>query len=263
MKEKIRALLPADHPWKNFVLWFDAIDSTNTRAKLMAQEGAPHGTVLIADRQTGGRGRMGRSFCSPAGQGIYLSVILRPRCKAEHLMHLTCATAVAMCDAIQEVTGFCPGVKWINDLVAKGKKLGGILTELSICPSDTEVDFAVIGIGINCNQVETDFPLELQDIAISLKTITGKDISRAQLAAAMIRHLYEMDLSLLTDKPGIMARYKRHCVTLGQDIYLLRGEEKTACVALDLDPEGGLLVGYPDGSREVVQSGEVSVRNRQ
>lgn len=263
MKKNIQRFLPAEHPWRDRIIWFDEIDSTNTQAKQLAQQGAPHGTVLVADRQTGGRGRMGRSFCSPAGMGIYLSVILRPMCSADQLMHLTCATAVAMCDAVEETTGFRPGVKWINDLLAKGKKLGGILTELSLRPGTSDVEFAIIGIGINCNQAENGFPAALQDIAISLKTATGKNADRNQLTAAMVQALYEMDRQLLPKKESILQQYKKDCATLGQDIYLLRGEEKTPCTALDLDLDGGLIVEYADGTREIIQSGEVSVRPRQ
>ena len=105
MKEHVLQLLPGDFPWGEQLLFFDMVDSTNTLAKKLAAEGAPEGTVLIANSQTGGRGRMGRSFHSPAGTGIYLSVILRPGRPAEDLMHLTCAAGVAMCDAIESVTG--------------------------------------------------------------------------------------------------------------------------------------------------------------
>ena len=124
MKEDLIKHLPPVHPGPDHVHWFDTIDSTNTYAKALAQSGAPQGTVVIADRQTGGRGRMGRSFSSPGGMGIYLSMILRPECEATELMHLTCAVAVAMCDAVEGVSGFRPQVKWINDLMAKGKKTG-------------------------------------------------------------------------------------------------------------------------------------------
>ena len=100
MKEHIVSYLPGEHPWQNQIYWFDSIDSTNLEAKRMARSGAPHGTVLIADRQTAGKGRLGRSFLSPGGMGIYMSILLRPRCKPETLMHLTCAAAVSACDAI-------------------------------------------------------------------------------------------------------------------------------------------------------------------
>lgn len=262
MKEQIIANLNQNHPWADNILWFDTIGSTNTEAKAMAQNGAPHGTVLIAGQQTGGRGRMGRSFCSPAGMGIYLSVILRPRCKAEELMHLTCATAVAMCDAVEDAFGFRPGVKWINDLIAKGKKLGGILTELAIDPRTGLAEYAIIGVGINCLQSREDFPSELQDIAISAKDVAGGTPKPCLLACAMIRQLEIMSRQLFTQKPEMMNRYKADCITLGQDIYLLQGDSKTACHALDLDENGGLIVCFPDGSRQTVSSGEVSIRPR-
>ena len=259
MKEQLVKIL-GDHPWASNLRWFDTIVSTNTEAKKMGLAGAPHGTVLIADRQTGGRGRMGRSFSSPAGSGIYMSVILRPNYAAAELMHLTCGVAVAMCDAVEKVTGFRPTVKWINDLIANGKKLGGILTELSLVPGTDRVDFAVVGVGINCLQTQQDFPKELQDIAISLKAVTEQDIDRLQLAAAMVEAMHELSGVLLTEKAAIMSQYEKDCCTLGQDIYLIRGEEKIPCHAMSLDSDGALLVQFSDGSIQAVSSGEVSVR---
>ena len=188
MKEHILNYLPGDHPWQNHIWWFETLPSTNTRAKEMAAEGAPHGTVLIADSQTGGRGRMGRRFHSPAGSGTYLSVILRPECPAAELMHLTCATGAAMCDAVESACGIRPGIKWTNDLVSGKRKLGGILTELGLTPRGM-VDYAIIGIGINCNQSAADFPQELQSMAASLSMVLGKEIDMAQLEAALIRSL--------------------------------------------------------------------------
>ena len=262
MKKQITNSLTQEHPWANRIHWFDSIGSTNTEAKVMAQNGAPHGTVLIADRQTGGRGRMGRSFSSPPGMGIYLSVVLRPKCSAAELMHLTCAAAVAMCNAIETAFGFRPGVKWINDLIANGKKLGGILTELSLYPGSAAVDFAIVGIGINCHQTSDDFPPEIRDIAISLENVIQKPADRVKLAAAMIQSLFEMDRKLLTEKQTIMDTYKADCITLGQEIDLIRGEQRTPCCAIDLDQDGGLIVRYADGSVEAICSGEVSVRPR-
>ena len=259
MKDKLLNKLD-NHPWVGNLHWFDTIGSTNTEAKKLGLNGAPHGTVLIADQQTGGRGRMGRSFCSPAGSGIYMSVILRPDCAATELMHLTCAVAVAMCNAVQRCTGFRPGVKWINDLLAKGKKLGGILTELSLIPGTDRVDFAVVGVGINCTQKPQDFPPELQDIAISLETATGIAPDRAGLAAAMIEALQVMSVQLLTEKASIMTQYQQDCTTIGQDIYLLKGEERLPCHAISVDSDGALLVRFPDGRESAVSSGEVSVR---
>lgn len=253
-------MIPAECPWRDTLHWYDSIDSTNTRAKEMAASGAPHGTVLIADRQTGGRGRLGRSFHSPAGMGIYISVLLRPQCNTEQLMHLTCATAVAMCSAVEAVTGYCPGIKWTNDLVAEGKKLGGILTELSADPRTGMVQSAVIGIGINCSNTHEDFPPELQYVATSLETVAGKAVRRDYLAAAMVSALWKMDAELFTEKSAIMQRYRENCITLGRDIVLLQAEERRYGTAIDIDSNGGLVVRFEGGSVETVNSGEVSVR---
>ena len=260
MEKQIQNFLSPAHPWKGQVHWFDTLTSTNTEAKAMAAAGAPHGTVVIADKQTGGRGRMGRSFCSLSKAGVYLSVILRPPCESQKLMHLTCAAGVAMCDAIARCSGFRPQIKWVNDLIANGKKLGGILTELSVDSANGFVRYAVVGIGINCTQEAEDFPPELRDIAVSLQSVTGKPVCRRALMGAMIDALWEMDCKLLSDKSAVMEAYRKNCITLGQDIYLIRGDKKVACRAFDLDAEGSLIVEYPDGSKESVCSGEVSVR---
>lgn len=258
MKNAILSHLPGDFPWQ--VQYFDTIDSTNTYAKKLAADGAAHGTVIIANQQTVGRGRMGRSFSSTGGAGIYLSVILRPACRAQELMHLTCAVAVAACNAVEKACGFRPGIKWINDLIAKGKKLGGILTELSLDPATQQVNYAVVGIGINCHN--QDFPEEIRHIAISAETVTQKPIDRSKLAAALISALQDIDGKLLTKKEEIMACYKENCSTIGQEVFLLRGDEKIPCRALDLDIDGALKVIYPDGTTEFVNSGEVSVRTQ-
>ena len=259
MKEQILKNLTESCPWQDSVLYFESIDSTNTRAKELAAQGAPHGTVLIADHQTGGRGRLGRSFLSPAGSGIYLSVILRPGCPAAQLMHLTCAAAVAMCDAVEAVTGLRPGIKWTNDLVFEGRKLAGILTELRITPTGL-VDYAVVGVGINCCQQPGDFPEELRDMAGSLAMVSGRAVDRAEVAAAMIRSLCEMDRAL-TDRAACMDRYRRGCITMGKDISLLKADGSVRYgTALSVDDGGALVVRFRDGSTEAVSSGEVSVR---
>lgn len=259
MKEQILSQLSTEYPWKAHFHYFSELDSTNDRLKIMARQGAPHGTVLIADHQTGGHGRMGRSFLSPEGVGIYLSILLRPGCSPGELMHLTCATAVAMCDAVENSAGFRPGIKWTNDLVYGKRKLGGILTELGL---DTKgsVDYAIIGIGINCCQQETDFAPEIRKIAGSLSMVSGTQIHRDRVAAAMMDALHRMDTILLSDKPGILSRYREDCITVGQEISLLRGDEVRHGKALDVDENGALIVLFPDGNVEAVNSGEVSVR---
>ena len=260
MKQEILSYLKAECPWRDTLLWHNSTDSTNTQAKLLARQGAPHGTVLLAGKQTAGRGRLGRSFDSREGMGVYLSLILRPNCKPEKLMHLTCAAGVAMCGAIVETAGIQPQLKWINDLVFDRKKLGGILTELSIDPETGLVDFAIVGIGINCRQTVEDFPPQLRDMAASLSAVAGTDVSPARLAAAMVEALWQMDKTLLTEKSRIMTAYKEHCITLGKDIQVLRGDTVRCGKAVDMDEDGGLWVAFPDGSRELINSGEVSVR---
>ena len=259
MKDQILSHISPEYPWKDHFLFFPELDSTNDRLKALARQGAPQGTVLLADRQTSGHGRLGRSFHSPAGTGIYMSILLRPQCPPQALMHLTCAAAVAMCDAVETSAGFRPGIKWTNDLVFGQRKLGGILTELGLSPRGT-VEYAIIGIGINCCQQPSDFPEDIQNIAASLSMVCGKPIDRSQVAAAMMEALHRMHISLLTDKDGILCRYRSDCITLGQDISLVRGEEVRHGKAIDVDENGALVMLFPDGTVEAVNSGEVSVR---
>lgn len=259
MKHEILSLLSPQYPWGELFSYLPETDSTNNQLKLLAQRGAPQGTALAADHQTGGRGRRGRSFFSPEGVGIYLSLLLRPACTPAQLMHLTCATGVAMCDAVEAVTGLRPGIKWTNDLVYGRRKLGGILTELGFTPQGG-LDYAVIGIGINCCQQPADFPPEIRDMAGSLAMMSGKDIDRAQVAAEMLSALFQMSQTLLTGKDAMIAQYRKDCVTLGQEVSLVQGEEIRHAHALTVDGSGALVVRFPDGHEETVNSGEVSVR---
>lgn len=259
MRQEILSCLSPGYPWRDRVLWEDSVTSTNDILKQLARQGAPHGTALVAGHQSTGHGRRGRSFTSPQGMGVYLSMLLRPACPPGELMHLTCATAEAMCDAVEAAAAFRPGIKWTNDLVFGKRKLGGILTELLFSPAGN-MEGCVIGIGINCAQQPEDFPQELRDIAGSLAMVAGKPVSQARLAAAMLEALHEMDDSLLSGKTEMLAAYRRDCVTLGQEVSLVRGDEVRHATALDIDPDGALLVRLPDGSLEAVNSGEVSVR---
>lgn len=259
MKDQILSCLSPSYPWKPHFAFFPTIDSTNDRLRTLARAGAPEGTVLVADHQTGGHGRRGRSFHSPEGAGIYMSILLRPRCAPTELLHLTCATAVAMCDAVEASAGFRPGIKWTNDLVFGSRKLGGILTELGFTPKG-EVDYVIIGIGINCCQVEADFPEQIRDMAGSLAMVAGREIDRARVAAAMMEALHTMSEMLLCGKARILQQYRRDCITVGRDVVLVRGEEKRYGYAVDVDDAGALVVQFRDGSTEAVNSGEVSVR---
>lgn len=257
-EEKIAAFM-GDHPWADRLTVFDTVESTNDLAKQLAFAGAPEGTAVIAEAQTRGRGRMGRSFCSPAGQGIYLSVILRPGVKPTELMHLTAAAAEAMAEAVEAQTGLSCGVKWVNDLICGGKKLAGILTELSVKP-DGLTDYIVIGVGVNCCQSSEDFPPEIAELATSVAAQTGSIPDRNALCASMLEAFSRLSETLLSEKAAWMARYRSRCVTLGKPVQVLHPSGTREAFALDIDENGALEVKYPDGTRAFVSSGEVSVR---
>ncbi len=259
MLDDILSSLSAENPWRDSIHCYESVTSTNDVLKQMAQQGAPHGTVLVAESQSAGRGRLGRAFVSPANMGIYMSVLLRPACEPTQLMHLTCAVASAACSAIEAALGFRPGVKWTNDIVYQKKKLAGILTELGFHPDGT-VAYCVIGIGINCNQQPDDFPPEIRQIAGSLAMVTGKPVNRGIVSAKLIDSFASMNDNLLEAKKEIMAQYRKDCITIGQEISLVRGEDVRHGKALDVDDDGALIVKYLDGSVEAVNSGEVSVR---
>lgn len=258
-RNQILNLLPPDHPWGQNIVHLQSVDSTNTFAKTMAQQGAVSGMVVIADCQTGGRGRLGRNFSSPADLGLYFSLILRPDCPAADLMHLTCAVGVAATEAVETASGLRPGIKWTNDLVVGQRKLGGILTELSIDPATKKADYAVIGIGINCGQRPEDFPEDIRSIATSLNICGGKT-DRAALAAALMCNLHKMSNSLLCKKGEILREFEKNCVTVGKQISICRGDEVSHATALGIDEEGALRVRYADGTPGIVASGEVSIR---
>ncbi|MDO5546386.1 MAG: biotin--[acetyl-CoA-carboxylase] ligase [Eubacteriales bacterium] len=259
MKEQILGCVSPDYPWKDRFHFLPEVDSTNDYLKKLAAEGAPHGTVALSDHQTGGHGRRGRSFLSPPGVGLYLSILLRPACPPTRLMHLTCATGVAMCNAIEQSAGFRPGIKWTNDIVYDKRKLGGILTELRLNAQGL-VDYAIVGIGINCCQTAQDFPPEIWEVAGSLAMVTGQEIDRFRVAAAELDALYDMSAKLLTEQEAMLTQYRKDCITIGQEVSLVRGDDVRHGTALDVDDEGALVVLFPDGHTEAVNSGEVSVR---
>lgn len=256
MKQRISGYLPTDHPWRELLQVHEVLDSTNRKAKELAQLGAPSGTVIIARQQTAGRGRLGRSFHSPRDTGLYLSLILRPECPVTQLMHLTCAVAVAACEAVEKACGLRPGIKWINDLTLEGKKLGGILTELS-CRPDGITDYAIVGIGINCC-LQT-VPNELKGLACSLSDFTA-EADPARLAAELMIALKEMDRRLLSDRIGLMERYRQSCVTVGRQVRVISPAATETATAEQVNDDGSLTVVLENGQRKNVNSGEVSVR---
>ncbi|WP_295743091.1 biotin--[acetyl-CoA-carboxylase] ligase [uncultured Oscillibacter sp.] len=241
---------------------FNELDSTNIRAKQLALEGAPDGTVVTADCQSAGRGRMDRSFQSPKGKGVYLTVLLRPHLPPERLLPVTAMAGVAVCDAVEELCGVRPGLKWPNDPVLGGKKLCGILTELSLEGETGRVQYLVLGIGVNVLHVAEDFSPEVAEMATSLSLALGHPVSRPALAAAEIRALDRLYASLLAgDLTPYLAAYRRSCVNLGRTVQLISpdGSRETA-QALDVDEDFSLVVRTASGAVKTVRSGEVSVR---
>ena len=245
----------AQIPRERLVL-LDTVDSTNLLAKKLAAQGAAHGTAVLSETQSAGRGRMGRSFLSPEG-GIYLSVILRPEGTAEDLLPLTALLAAVACDAVEEVCAFRPQIKWLNDLVAGDKKLAGILTEL-VLDGTGNVTAAVCGIGINCLAAEDAFSPEVRAMATSLSAVTGAETDRDALAGLLIDKISRVLRS--EQKTALMAQYRRDCMTLGKTVRVVRGDESYIATAQHVDDDGALWVLTETGERKKVLSGEVSVR---
>lgn len=244
------------------LLCFDAIDSTNNYAKQLGMTGGEDGTVVVANCQTAGRGRMDRSFQSPRDKGIYLTALLRPEVPMERLMSVTAMAGVAVCEAVEQVCGVRPLLKWPNDPVLGGKKLCGILTELSLEAETGRLQSLVLGIGLNVLQTPEDFSPEIREIATSLAQALGHPVSRPALAAAEIEALDRLYTALRTgDLSPYLAAYRRDCVNLGKTVQLIGpdGSRETA-EALDIAGDFGLVVRTAAGERKTVRSGEVSVR---
>lgn len=258
-RREITALL-SGHPWQERITVLETVDSTNNLAKRAAMAGAPHGSVYISDEQTGGRGRQGRTFLSPKGRGIYLTVLLRPDCAPSELSHVTAMTAVAVCDAVENACGVRPGVKWTNDLILNEKKIAGILSELSVEWESSTLEYLVVGIGVNCSHRREEFPEELRERATSIRMETGQPVDRNRLAAEMVRSLSRMSDEMLSEKGRWMERYASDCITIGRQVRVLRGDSARTGTATGIDENGALIVRYDSGETGVVFTGEVSVR---
>lgn len=242
------------------ILCLDSVDSTNTEAKRRAAQGEAEGLVILSNHQTAGRGRAGRTFHSPAGSGLYLSALLRPRLAPEEVVNFTAWTAVAVCDGIQAACGVRPRIKWTNDLVLTGKKLGGILTELSIDQKTGALDHLVVGIGLNVSQRPADFQADIRSMATSLSIQLGHEVDRTRLAVEVIRALDRMYAQFPTGKADYLEQYRSDCLTVGNPVRLITPAASRDAFATGIDEEFRLLVEYPDGTTEAVSTGEVSVR---
>lgn len=240
------------------IYFYEETDTTNNRARELALEGAPEGTLVVAEKQTAGRGRRGKVWESPLGTGIWMSLVLRPQIMPAEASVLTLLCGLATAEAIEVETGLSAGIKWPNDILINGKKAVGILTEMDCEMS--EVHFVIPGIGINVNTAS--FPPEIAEIATSLYLECGKTVSRRRLVHRVLERLEEhYETFLRTGSFAAMLEdYRKHCITLGKEVHVL-GREPFFAEALDITPEGELLVRRADnGKEEVVFSGEVSIR---
>lgn len=242
--------------------FLEEVDSTNSYIRQKAAEGAPDGAAAIARKQTGGRGRMSRKFESPPDVGVYLTILLRPRLLAGELNLVTLLAAVAASDAIGELTGVCPDIKWTNDLYLGGRKICGILTECAVEGETGAVDYAAVGIGMNLLQEEGDFPPELRGIAGSVLMGTGARVSPADYAARLFRcfERYFYDGHFPENREEFLAKYRERLFFLGREVMVCGLREQYPAVALDVDREGRLLVRKTDGTVAALNSGEISIR---
>ena len=243
---------------KGNIVYFKETDSTNIRAKDLAAKGAPEGTVVVAEKQTKGRGRRGRSWFSPSGDGIYASLILRPTMSPAETPRITLMTAVAMAEALLSLTQLKIRIKWPNDILVNGKKIAGILTEIS-----TEmdgVDYIIVGLGLNVNTPPESFPEEVREIATSIFIETGSEFPRAPLIREYLRR-YEKYYEMFKKRgfESIMQRWKELADIAGQQIMVDVLGEKYIGEVLDVDNDGVLILRDNKGNTHRIFSGDVQI----
>jgi len=243
---------------ENRIVYYEETDSTNLRIKQLAAEGAEEGLVAWADYQTAGKGRRGRTWESPAGKNLYFSLLLRPRFSPEKAPMLTLVMAYSVARATKKVAGPQPQIKWPNDLILGQKKICGILTEMTL--KGTEVDYVVIGVGVNVNI--TTFPEELSDKATSLYLEKGEEADRELLLREILAEFenqYEQFIKI-QDLSFIQEEYNQVLVNKDKEVLVLEPGNEYQAKALGINSRGELLVEKKDGSQEAVFAGEVSVR---
>lgn len=247
------------------ILCFDEVDSTNNVAKKTASESNDEGIVIIAETQTAGKGRLAREWVSPGGKGIWMSIILRPAIPPYEVQVITLAASIAVIAAIKQVTGLKAGIKWPNDIILGEKKVCGILLEMS-----TEVDrvnHVIVGIGINVHQDNADFPEKLRDTAVSIRSyaldkgITIPAFKRSELLRVLLSELERLYESICCgNTAAVIEEWKQHNITLGREVRFVIKDRQHAGTAIDITPEGKLVVCCNDGRRMELISGEVSIR---
>lgn len=232
-------------------------DSTNNYAKKLASAGAVHGTVVAADRQTAGRGRIGRTFVSPPGTGLYMSVIIRPEFGLDCAPMITAAAACAVAEAVEKLCGKGVRIKWVNDIYMNGRKICGILTEASLGLEMNSLDYAIIGIGVNVGDASSVLGEELSRIATSIEAETGKLINRSLLCAEILASL-EIYLSKVESR-DFLDDYRRRELLTGHEITANVGGTGISGRALGVDENANLIVKLPDGTERHLSSGEANL----
>ena len=235
---------------------FSELDSTNRYLKELAKEGAKEGTVIIANKQSAGRGRLGRSFFSPEGTGIYMSILLRPNMDLQKSVRITSMTAVAVARAIEKVSGIEAKIKWVNDIFLNNKKVCGILTESGIDATTGTLEYAVLGIGINVGNIQ--FPEELKEIATSICNECNRVVQREELIVEILKELEIWYPSIFDG--SFLKESRKRSILLGKDILVVgSGEKDYKAKALDFDDMGHLWI-EKEGKKEMLHSGEISIR---
>lgn len=243
--------------------FFASTGSTNPDAKHFAEEGEPHGTIVVADRQTAGRGRRGRSWVSPAGTSIYFTIVVRPQFAPDKASMITLVTALSVAQAIEEVTGLPAEIKWPNDIVVHRKKVCGILTEMSMTPEMDEIQFVVAGVGVNTNHDSPeDFPEEIRETATSLKIESGRQIDRAGLLERILTRFEENydTFVRIGDLSGLREAYQAHLINMDAQVLVLDPAGEYTGIARGISKTGELIVERDNGEQALVYAGEVSVR---
>ncbi|MBE5039349.1 biotin--[acetyl-CoA-carboxylase] ligase [Ructibacterium gallinarum] len=255
-KLSLAGMLPYlnDPKAENRIFVFDTVDSTNSELKRMALKGAVSGTVVVADHQSAGRGRLGRSFYSPPESGVYLSVLLRTGLPVERAVLSTTAASVVACRTIENVTGKQPKIKWVNDLYLRGHKVCGILTEAITDFETGTVEALIVGIGINCTTV---FHGELEKVAGCVVEAGEIRSIRNKMAAELINQLNDLENMMATG--CFLDEYRSKSMVLGQEVYILQ-EPGKYYTAVDIGQHGELILRGADGKKRTLENGEVSIR---
>lgn len=238
------------------IIRLESVDSTNRYARVLAREGAPHGTLVIAREQTAGRGRRGRSWISPAGEGLFMSLIIRPQGPAQETARLSLQTALATARAIERVSGLTARIKWPNDIVCQGRKTCGMLLEMDM--EGGRVASVVAGVGVNVHQ--TCFPEEIAHTASSLDLLAGKRVDEEALVEAFLEAFDETQQLAAGGNAALMQAYRAYSATLGQRVQVIAIDSTYTGMAAEVTDSGSLIVVDEEGQYREVLAADVSVR---